>query len=42
MLLPVFGCAENAELRTVPPGAKLYVNKKFVGLSPTTLSGRSL
>jgi hypothetical protein len=35
-LLSAFGCAENAELRTVLPGAKVYVNDKFVGLSPTT------
>src|SRR5208337_911083 len=41
VLLSAFGCVENAELRTVPPGAKVYVNEKFVGLSPTTfLVGR--
>lgn len=28
------GCAETALIQTSPPGAKLYVNKKFVGITP--------
>jgi PEGA domain len=41
VLLSSFGCADDAALRTVPPGARVYVNEKFVGLSPTTfLVGR--
>ena len=43
-VLSTFGCAgaEPAALHTTPPGAKIYVNEKFVGLSPTTfMIGRS-
>jgi hypothetical protein len=43
-VLSIFGCAgaEPAALHTTPPGAKIYLNGKFVGLSPTTfMVGRS-
>jgi len=36
-VLLTFGCgAEYAALHTTPPGARIFVNEKFVGLSPTT------
>jgi hypothetical protein len=36
-VLSGFGCgAEHAALSTNPPGARIFVNEKFVGLSPTT------
>jgi hypothetical protein len=36
-VLSSFGCgAEHAALSTNPPGARIFVNEKFVGLSPTT------
>ncbi|HTF32193.1 MAG TPA: hypothetical protein VK714_00665 [Myxococcota bacterium] len=36
-VLSCFGCgAERAALHTTPPGARIFVNEKFVGLSPTT------
>ena len=39
VVLSSFGCgAETAALRTTPPGAKIFVNDKFVGVSPTTFT----
>jgi hypothetical protein len=36
-VLSSFGCgAEQAALHTTQPGARIFVNEKFVGLSPTT------
>lgn len=28
------GCAESTRVRTTPPGATLYVNDEFVGITP--------
>jgi len=30
----LLGCSESTMIRTYPPGSKLYVNDKFVGLTP--------
>jgi hypothetical protein len=32
------GCSESALIRSYPPGAKLYVNDQFIGLTPTVYS----
>src|SRR5690242_9766199 len=39
VLAVVFGgCAESTFIRTSPPDAKVYVNDKFVGVSPVEYS----
>jgi hypothetical protein len=30
----IVGCSESALVRSYPPGAKLYVNDRFVGIAP--------
>lgn len=34
LLVPVLGCTENVYMRTTPPGAKLFVNNREVGVTP--------
>ncbi len=39
VLLPLLlGCSERVLIKTYPPGAKVFVNDRLVGLSPVTYS----
>ena len=38
LLLLAAGCAERAWIRSAPPGANVYVNGRFIGITPVVYS----
>ena len=38
LLLLAAGCAERAWIRSAPPGANVYVNGHFIGITPVVYS----